>query len=601
MNDISWKKLVDEMPLGFVEFKIIRQNDGTFIDIEFISANYFFTYVFFKNIHPLIGRRLSNLKAEGSYLFDFLQPIILDYVNEEKKDCECQESKSGKYFRARFIEVEQDDIGVFFREISFEKETDSQKKQFTDSLKNFYTFFNSVTDMLFILDNNGNIEYVNKSVFDRLGYSQEELYGHSVLNIHPEHRRQEALLNVQEMLAGERQNCPVPVITKSGVIIPVETRVTDGVWNGQRVLFGVSKDISELKKSEEKFSKAFHNSSAIMAISKASDGTYIDVNEAFCDKLGYTREEVIGKKSTELNLFVNIESRKRIASLNGVAHSKRNIEVDVRSKDGTILTGLFNVDQIYLEDELCLITSMADITDRLKIEKEIIKRNIDLTETVSLNSKEIAEAQLATIIALSNITEKRDTDTGNHNERLKEGCKIIVDRLNNDHYYPSIVNDEFVTNIQYASVLHDIGKVGIRDSILLKPGKYTDEEYEEMKQHPIIGSNVLRKVFQQYHNNKLIEMGIDIALNHHEKWDGSGYPNHLKGDEIPLSAQVLAICDVYDALRSKRSYKNTLSHGESCRIIIENKGIHFNPILVDVFIECEEEFANLYEKLLEGL
>jgi PAS domain S-box-containing protein len=271
MNSNYWGKLINEMPLGFLVLNIGLDNDGKFADCEFVEANAAFVHAFTLRTILLSGRKLSEIETEAPAFFELLQRLLNDFVYSKKAEIELTGINPDKHYRARFFEIDRNLIGLVLKEITVEKLVDAQKRQIDNSIKNFYTFFNSVYDMLYILDYSGNIIHANKTVFDRLGYSEKELYGHSVLIVHPTHRREEALLNVQEMLAGKREYCPIPVVTKDGTIIPVETRVSKGEWNGKPVLFGVSKDISELKKSEEKFSKAFHNSGALMAISTASD------------------------------------------------------------------------------------------------------------------------------------------------------------------------------------------------------------------------------------------------------------------------------------------------------------------------------------------
>jgi putative two-component system response regulator len=155
----------------------------------------------------------------------------------------------------------------------------------------------------------------------------------------------------------------------------------------------------------------------------------------------------------------------------------------------------------------------------------------------------------------------------------------------------------FLESIYKASPLHDIGKVGISDAILLKPGKLTNEEFEIMKTHVDIGYQTLLRIGQRYKNNAFLKMGLDITRYHHEKWDGSGYPLGLSGDDIPLSARIMAISDVYDALRSKRVYKAAYSHEKSCVIMAEAKGRHFDPRLVDIFLGANTEFETLYNTL----
>ncbi len=153
-------------------------------------------------------------------------------------------------------------------------------------------------------------------------------------------------------------------------------------------------------------------------------------------------------------------------------------------------------------------------------------------------------------------------------------------------------------NISKASALHDIGKVAIPDKILLKPGKLTKKEFEIMKTHTIAGADTLLSVKEQFPDNKFVETGISIVKFHHEKWDGNGYPCGLKGEDIPLSARIVALVDVYDSLRSKRIYKEDFSHEESIKIIKEGRGIHFDPDISDVFMENENEFEKLFDDMM---
>ncbi|MCW1712555.1 MULTISPECIES: EAL domain-containing protein [Synergistaceae] len=246
------------------------------------------------------------------------------------------------------------------------------------SYSNFLNFFHMIKEFLFILNMDGKILQVNRTVLERLGYSEEELYGSSVLLVHPEERREEARRYVEEMLEGKREFCPISLLGRDGSRVPVETRVSRGEWDGKPVLFGVSKDMSDLKLSEEKFSKAFEASGALMAISDEKEGVYIDVNRTFCETLGYAKEEVIGKSSKDLNLFVDYSDRGRV--LDNLARNGHvgYAEVSVRCRDGRILTGCFNVEKIYIADRACILTTMNDLTEIKKMEEEIRKYNEQL-------------------------------------------------------------------------------------------------------------------------------------------------------------------------------------------------------------------------------
>jgi hypothetical protein len=205
------------------------------------------------------------------------------------------------------------------------------------------------------------------------------------------------------------------------------------------------------------------------------------------------------------------------------------------------------------------------------------------------------DALWGTINSLVRLAESRDDLTGGHLRRLSESCRIVASVLSLNSVYSERMNYEFIINLQQASLLHDIGKAGIPDSILLKPGKLTREEFEQMKMHAAIGARTLQESYPHSQNHAILSMAIDIALAHHERWDGKGYPNSLKGDQIPLSAQIVAICDVYDALRSPRSYKSAYSHEKSLAEIRRECGTHFNPAVCDAFFNCSEELRHIYD------
>lgn len=228
-----------------------------------------------------------------------------------------------------------------------------------------------------------------------------------------------------------------------------------------------------------------------------------------------------------------------------------------------------------------------------KAEDRLLKYNIELEEMVNKKVEEISESQIATIFALVKLSESRDDDTGTHIERTSELCRLMGQLLSVLPEYKEIINDKYIDNIYKASPLHDIGKVGIPDSILLKPGKLTKEEFDIMKSHTIIGYKTLSEVQRKYKNNGFIKMGMEIAKYHHEKWDGTGYPIGLSGNKIPVSARIMALVDVYDALRSKRVYKEAFTHERSCEIIKEGRGKHFDPLIVDVFLENNEKFKDI--------
>ena len=235
-----------------------------------------------------------------------------------------------------------------------------------------------------------------------------------------------------------------------------------------------------------------------------------------------------------------------------------------------------------------------------KLQAELEKHNLHLEERVQEQVRELSDSQRATIIALAKLAECRDDDTGAHVERTQTFCRVLAETLRTRSRYADRIDQTFVTNIYYAASLHDIGKVGIPDRILLKPGKHTPEEFAIMKTHVLIGAKTLQDACGDYPHNAFLNMGIVIARSHHEKWDGGGYPDGLAGEAIPLPARIMAVADVYDALRSKRPYKRTITHEASCTIIQDGAGRHFDPVMVDAFQAVEAEFAEIHDRMVDS-
>ncbi len=205
------------------------------------------------------------------------------------------------------------------------------------------------------------------------------------------------------------------------------------------------------------------------------------------------------------------------------------------------------------------------------------------------------EAQDAIISALAKLSEYRDPETGAHLLRLKKYSALICGFLSKTDKYLNIITPAFTEDLVRSSPLHDIGKVGIPDAILKKPGRLTPDEFEIMKTHAQIGGDTLRTVYEQYPSQSFIKCGMDVAYGHHEKWDGSGYPCGLQGESIPLVARILALVDVYDALTCRRIYKPPFPREQAKSIIAEGSGIHFDPDIVMAFLNNEAEFHRIAE------
>lgn len=223
---------------------------------------------------------------------------------------------------------------------------------------------------------------------------------------------------------------------------------------------------------------------------------------------------------------------------------------------------------------------------------EAINRGLE-TE-VAVRVRESLDARHSLIVGLAKLAESRDTDTGHHLERICAYSELLADQLRGR--FPEIT-DAWIDHLRLASSLHDIGKVGIPDSVLLKPGRLTPEERAVMERHPVIGAETLATVRDRLADDPLVELSQAVARSHHERWDGRGYPDGLAGEAIPVAARIVALADVYDALTSARVYKPAFPHAEAARIIREGRATQFDPDVVDAFDRVADRFDAARERL----
>ena len=219
-----------------------------------------------------------------------------------------------------------------------------------------------------------------------------------------------------------------------------------------------------------------------------------------------------------------------------------------------------------------------------------ISRNSNEKEMLK---KDLAKSFHTSATSMVLVANTHDSETGEHIIRTKKYVKLMAEELYRRGLYTHTLTPHNIELIYESAPLHDIGKVGIPDNILKKPGRFTAQEYEIMKTHSKLGADIIKKSLEYYEHNPLLEFAYNIALYHHEKWNGTGYPEQLKEDEIPIEAQLMSIADIYDALISKRRYKESFSYKKVESIIIDERGISFNPLLVDIFIEQKEKFKEI--------
>jgi len=239
---------------------------------------------------------------------------------------------------------------------------------------------------------------------------------------------------------------------------------------------------------------------------------------------------------------------------------------------------------------LRLHNAMAELRKANKTSSDF---NREMEVLVKDRTEEIVATRDVVVFALAKLAESRDPETGEHLERMRRYTMIMANYLAENGPYQDQIDQRFLDDIYRASPLHDIGKVGVPDAILTKPGRLTNEEFEVMKQHCNVGADALTEVVKQNLCGDFLKMAIDVTRHHHEWFDGKGYPDGISGQDIPLSARIVALADVYDAVTSVRVYKPAFSPEEAKRMIDEECGTHFDPVIVDAFHATEDQFLDV--------
>lgn len=263
-----------------------------------------------------------------------------------------------------------------------------------------------------------------------------------------------------------------------------------------------------------------------------------------------------------------------------ISQEKRTATAKAVSEVECIEMGEADFSQLLNENAMFAQNVLRVLTDRLKRFDEIA-------------TQELVDAHQALIFSLAKLAESRDPETGAHLNRVRAYCSMLSDRLAHESCFQSVIDPGFIESIYFVSPLHDIGKVAIPDRILLKPGKLTNEEFEVMKSHTRHGAETIRTVLEMS-RQAAFQMAYNIVLYHHERYDGTGYPENLSSEDIPIEARIMALADVYDALLSPRPYKPAFSYEETCKIIKESSGSHFDPYMTEVMLDNIKEFERIH-------
>lgn len=538
-----------------------------------------------------------------------------------------------------------------------------------------------------IISENGIIVYLNNQLADMSGYTRSELIGKSVMTIVASESREDV---AEAIRTNRSEPYELLVLRKDGTVFPVEARGRVARISGRQLRVTAVRDITErrqaesvLRASESKFSTAFHTSPDSVNINRLTDGLYLDINQGFTDITGYTREDVLGRTSLEIDIWANPEDRARLVRGLQAQGVVKDLEATFRMKDGQERVGLMSARIIEINGQQCILSVTRDISQRKQTEQalrntnellqalinaspvaidlvdnkgnvklwsptaerffgwraeevigyplpfitqakqyeleEQIKRELNGVAVSGQETKRIRKdgssvdvelwtaplhdsegAIIGSVGFIADITKRkkaeqqiqalnsklliaydetlegwsralnlRDPNTDGHSKRVVDVTVNLAREI-------GIPESELI-HVRRGAILHDIGKMGIPDYILLKPSPLTEEEWRIMRLHPMFAYEMLSKI-------PFLRPSLDIPYSHHEKWDGSGYPRGLKAMEIPLAARVFAVVDTFDALTSDRSYRHAWKREDARLYIHDQAGIQFDPDIVGIFL-----------------
>lgn len=347
---------------------------------------------------------------------------------------------------------------------------------------------------------------------------------------------------------------------------------------------GTGRDPCGLDNSTEQYVMDANTLTLIPTVLVALGGIIMMVNILKHENIFNFSKELFNSKKNNINFLYNVHKLLMLFFLSGYIIVCISRIYDLNFTGDLFIGLIFLFGSIFVYIGIFLQSNMLNAIKSRQV--KLIRKNEQLLQT-----------QNVTIFALAYQAELRDQETGRHLERTSRYVKLLADELSKTEKYRMYMSPDYICDMVKATPLHDIGKVGVPDAILQKPGKLSPEEFEMIKQHCELGTKVLQEAESKLEFQSFFSVAIKLVKSHHEKWDGSGYPQRLKGEAIPLSARIMALADVYDALRSERCYKKALAHEETKNIILQGRGSHFDPDVVDAFLRVDQEFLFISETL----
>ncbi len=557
MNRELWRSSsLDRAPIGYSCHRLMVDGGGKPADFIFLDVNPVFERISGLKKAEIVGRRagevLPDLLRDEFDWIRFFGNVALDGVEAELE----RTFPPGKTL-ARIRAFPLGDpltFAVFLDDPSSRtgtagRDPNAESRNAGEDTGPAY-YFREAPDGIFLVDEQARYRDANPAALAMLGYERRELLGRSIREILPPDQLEAGLRALETLKAQGRSSCELKLLRKDGGRIWV---AVDAVRNPEGGFLGYCKNITVRKYAEERNDLSSRAMEAIdqPVIITDSDGKILEANRAFLDLYGFRREEVLGQNPRILNpgweTYVNLgySYEDYVTLFDGMWRAMK--DPSVGTWEGTVINRRNDGSLVWVR---LILNAVYDDRGGLK---NLIGLPIDISESRSRETMSKVELY-ATIAAMA---ELRDEETANHMRRVGIFSKIIAKSLG--------MPDKYCEDLELFAPMHDIGKVGVPDSLLLARRKLTHEEWTEMKRHTVLGHNIVK-------DKQELALVAAITLRHHEKWDGTGYPDGVSGEEIPLSARITAVADVYDALRSERPYKTAWPHDRAAVEIVSQAG-----------------------------
>lgn len=573
MEKPPYDQIIQDSTFGYTYNKILFDERGMPIDYVFLEVNPAYERMIGMEVGSVAGKRVTEvLPAIRTESFDWIECFARVAMTGERMEFEEYTHSLDRWFH---LSLSSPSRGYFVG-LSFDiTERKKYEERLRKSEERNRLYVENAPDGIFITDKDLRYIDVNEAGCRMLGYTKEELLALEVKHVAVV--QEEGYLDryMGELFENGYIRRSGNLRKKDGSLIHV---ILDSiVMEGNKTL-SFCKDTTEqarLEAEKNQYYSAFQTTPQPILITDPS-GIIVSVNASFLDLYGFERDELIGKNPHVLNpgreVYENLgvsvfEYDSTFGELWAAVKDPRvrswRGELINRKKNGALVWVSLLVNGVY--DERGRLTSIVGLPIDMTVSHEVAMRSrVQLYQTIA------------------DLAELRDDDTGNHMKRVGLFAKMLAREYG--------MNQKYCEDIEVFAPMHDIGKVGILDSILRAPRKLTPEEFEIMKTHTLLGYNIIK-------GKEEFEMAAAITLHHHERFDGTGYPHGLEGKNIPLSAQITAIADVYDALRSKRPYKEPWTHADTVAQIVKGSGSHFDPDLIRLFSRLNERFEAVFNEL----